>query len=146
MGRVSGIFAQVRAARLGENTRFPICTHMQHSRNLAQSNHTLNYTVQALIQHSIMQFKVIRMISIWNSSKTVSFPYLLSCLDSFINVNALKTLTPLTPQHALSIHGNITRTIRTYRYDHLSVETHIDDWNVACKRKRAYTQQKTEKD
>ena len=64
MGRVSGIFAQVRAARLGENTRFPICTHMQHSRNLAQSNHTLNYTVQALIQHSIMQFKVIRMISI----------------------------------------------------------------------------------
>jgi len=64
---------------------------MQQSRNLAQSNHTLNYTVQALIQHSIMQFKVIIMISIRNSSETVSFPYLLSCLDNFINVNAFNS-------------------------------------------------------
>jgi len=49
---------------------------MQKPRNLAQTNHTPNYIVQDLIQHSIMQFKVIRMISIRNSSKTVSFPYL----------------------------------------------------------------------
>jgi len=42
------------------------------------------------------------MIYIRNSSKTVSFPYLLSYLDSFTNVNALKTSTPLTPQDALS--------------------------------------------
>jgi len=117
-GWASGVFAQARVARLGENTRFPICSHMQQSINLAQSNHTLNYTFQALIKHPIMQFKVIRMISIRNSSKTVSFPYLLSCLNSFINVNALKTSTPLTPQDALSTHRNITRTIRTYRYDH----------------------------
>jgi len=67
------------------------------------------------------------MISIRNSSKTVSFPYLLSCLDSFTNVNALKTSTPLTSQDALSTHRNITRTIRTYRYDHWLAETHIDD-------------------
>ena len=60
-----------------------------------------------------MQFKVIKMISIRNSSKIVSFPYLLSCLDNFINVNALKMSTPLTPQDALSTHRNITRTIRT---------------------------------
>jgi len=122
-GWISGVFAQARAARLGKNTRFSICSHMQQSRNLAQSNHILNYTVQALIQHSIMQFKVIRMISIRNSSKIVSFPYLLSCLDSFINVNALKTSTPLTPQDALSTHRNITR----YHYDHWSAETHTDD-------------------
>jgi len=51
------------------------------------TKHTLNYTIQALIQQSIMQFKVIRMISIQNSSKTVSFPDLLSCLDNFTNVN-----------------------------------------------------------
>jgi len=67
------------------------------------------------------------MISIRNSSKTVSFPYLLSCLDNFINVNALKTSTSLTPHDALFTHRNITRTIRTYRYDHWSAETHIDD-------------------
>jgi len=79
------------------------------------------------MQHLIMQFKVIRMISIRNSSKIVSFPYLLSCLDNFINVNALKTSTPLTPHDALSTHRNITRTIRTYRYDHCSTETHTDD-------------------
>jgi len=126
-GWVSGVFTQARAARLGKNTKFPICSHMQQSRNLAQSNHTLNYTVQALMQHSIMQFKVIRMISIRNSSKTVSFPYLLCCLDNFINVNALKMSTPLTPQDALSTHRNIIRTIRTYRYDHCSIETHTDD-------------------
>jgi len=46
------------------------------------------------------------MISRWNSSKTVSFPYLLSCLDNFINVNALKTSTPLTPQDALCEQRN----------------------------------------
>jgi len=67
-----------------------------------------------------MQLKVIKMISIRNSSKTVSFPYLLSFLDNFINVNALKTSTPLTLQDALSTHRNITRTIRTYHYDHWS--------------------------
>ena len=67
------------------------------------------------------------MISIRNSSKTVSFPYLLSCFDIFINVNALKTSTPLTPQDALPTHRNITRTIKTYRYDHCSTETHPDD-------------------
>jgi len=105
----------VRAARSGKNTRLSIYSHMQQSRNLAQSNHTLNYIVQALIQHSIMQFKVIRMISIRNSSKTISFPNLLSCLELFININALKTSTPLTPQDALSTHRNITRTIMTYR-------------------------------
>ena len=124
---VSCVFAQARAARLGKNTRFPICSHMQQQRNLAQSNHTLNYAIQALIQQSIMQFKVIIMISRWNLSKTVSFPYLLFYLDNFINVNAFKTSTPLTPQDALSTHRNITRTIRTYRYDHWSTETHIDD-------------------
>jgi len=67
------------------------------------------------------------MISIRNSSKTIIFPHLLFCLDNFINVNALKTSTPLTPQDALSTYRNITRTIRTYRYDHWSADTHTDD-------------------
>jgi len=31
-GWVFGVFAQARATRLGENTRFPIYSHMQQSR------------------------------------------------------------------------------------------------------------------
>jgi len=37
-----------------------------------------------------------------------------------------KCQTSLTPQDALSTHWSITRTIKTYHYDHWSAKTHID--------------------
>jgi len=38
-----------------------------------------------------------------------------------------KCQTFLIPHDTLSTHRNITRTIKTYYYDHWSAKTHIDD-------------------
>jgi len=52
----------------------------------------------------------------------ISFPYLLSYLNSSINAKI-----PLTSHDTLSTQRNVTRMIITYRYDHCSVETHTND-------------------
>jgi len=72
----SGIFAQARAARLGENTKFPLYSHMQKPKIFAQINHKPNYIVQAPIQHSNMQSKVIKTYFYAKFKKKASFPYL----------------------------------------------------------------------
>jgi len=54
-GWISDIFAQVRAARLGEINRIPIYFHMQshaiHTRNLI----FIQQLIQASVKHRIMQ-------------------------------------------------------------------------------------------
>jgi len=69
-------FAQARAARLGENIRFPICFHMQ-SLEIQTKNSNLAQTSDSSInQEQVHAIKVIRMVSIRNSRKSVSSLYL----------------------------------------------------------------------
>ena len=80
-GVFSGVFAQARATRLGEITRFQTCSHMQKPRILAQFKYTPNYVVQTSIQHSNMQSRVIRTDFYTNFRRNVSFPYLFLILN-----------------------------------------------------------------
>ena len=65
-GWVSGVFAQPRATRLGENTRFPICSYMQQPRTWHKFIHTLNLHNPSINSHPIMLSELLEMISIQN--------------------------------------------------------------------------------
>ena len=94
------------------------------------------------------------MIYIWNSSKTDSFPYLLSYLDNFINVNALKTSTPQTSQDALFLYLHIetsqersghTVMITDQQRLRLIIKTsHASGRGLACNRKQKKTKKRAE--
>jgi len=48
-GGFSGVFAQARATRLGENTRFPICSRMHLPRIHGKLNQAIKHAFQTSI-------------------------------------------------------------------------------------------------